>query len=40
MTINDTIKDEEKQYDMNRERAKISALLWGKIDKYEYFTGE
>ena len=40
MTINDTIKDEEKQYDMNREKAKISALSWGKIDKYEYLTGE
>ena len=40
MTINDTIKDEEKQYDMNRGRAKISALSWGKIDKYEYLTGE
>ena len=28
------------QYNINREEAKISALLSGKIDKYEYLTGE
>ena len=28
------------QYDINREVAKISALSSGKIDKYEYLTGE
>ena len=28
------------QYDINREVAKISALSSGKIDKYEYITGE
>ena len=28
------------QYDINREAAKISALSSGKIDKYEYLTGE
>ena len=28
------------QYDINREAAKISALLSGKICKYEYLTGE
>ena len=28
------------QYDINREAAKISALSSGKIDKYEYRTGE
>ena len=28
------------QYDINREVAKISALLSGKIDKYEYLTDE
>ena len=28
------------QYDINRESAKISALSSGKIDKYEYLTGE
>ena len=30
----------EKQYDINREGAKISALSSGKINKYEYLTGE
>ena len=28
------------QYDINREAAKVSASLSGKIDKYEYFAGE
>ena len=28
------------QYDINREVAKISAWLSGKIDKYEYLTDE
>ena len=40
MTIKDKIKDEKLQQDINREAAKISALLSGKIHKYEYFTGE
>ena len=40
MTINDQIKDEKLQYDINREAAKISALSSGKIHKYEYLTGE
>ena len=40
MTINDQIRDEKLQYDINREAAKISALSSGKIHKYEYFTGE
>ena len=40
MTIEDQIKDEKLQYDINREVAKISALSSGKIDKYEYLTGE
>ena len=40
MTIEDQIKDEKLQYDINREAPKISALLSGKIDKYEYLTGE
>ena len=39
MPIEDQIKD-EKQYDINREAAKISALSSGKIDTYEYLTGE
>ena len=40
MTIEDQIRDEKLQYDINREAATISALSSGKIDKYEYLTGE
>ena len=40
MTIEDQIKDEKLQYDINREAAKISALSSGKLNKYEYLTGE
>ena len=40
MTIEDQIKDEKLQYDINREATKISALSSCKIDKYEYLTGE
>ena len=40
MTIEDQIKDEKLQYDINRETAKISALSSCKIDKYEYLAGE
>ena len=40
MTINDQIRDEKLQYDINREVAKISALSSGKIHKYEYLTVE
>ena len=40
MTIEDQIRDEKLQYDINREDSKISALLSGKIDKYEYLTGK
>ena len=40
MTIDDKIRDEKLQYDINRETAKISDLWSGKIDKYEYLTGK
>ena len=40
MTIEDQIKDKKLQYNINREAAKISAISSGKIDKYEYLTGE
>ena len=40
MTIEDQIRDEKLQYDINKEAAKISALSLGKIDKYGYLTGE
>ena len=40
MTIEDQIRDEKLQYDINREAAKTSALSSGKIHKYKYLTGE
>ena len=40
MTIEDQIKDEKLRYDINREAAKISVSSSGKLDKYEYLTGE
>ena len=40
MTINNQIRDEKLQYEINREAAKISALSSCKIHKYEYLTGE
>ena len=40
MTINDQIRDEKLQFNINREAAKIWALSSGKIHKYEYFSGE
>ena len=40
MTINDQVRDEKLQYNINREAAKISALSSGKILKYEYLAGE
>ena len=40
MTINDQIRDEKLQYDINREAAKISALSSGEIHKYEYLSCE
>ena len=40
MTINDQIRDEKLEYDINREAAKVSALISGKIHKHEYLTGE
>ena len=38
ITINDQIRDEKLQYDIDREAAKLSVL--SKIHKYEYLTGE
>ena len=40
MTIDDKMRDEKLQYDINREAAKIPALSSGKIDKYEFLAGE
>ena len=40
MAIEDQIRDEKLQNDINIMAAKISALSSGKTDKYEYLTGE
>ena len=40
MALQDQIRDEKLQYDINREAAKISTLLSGKTNKYEYLNGE
>ena len=40
MTIHDRSRDEKLQYKINRKTAKMSALSSGKIDTYEYPTGE
>ena len=40
MTLEDQIRYEKLQYDINREAAKISTLSSGKTSKYEYLTGE
>ena len=36
--LNNQIRDEKLQYDINRQADEISALSSGKIDKYEYLT--
>ena len=40
MTIDEQIKYEKLQQDVNREAAQISALSSSKFNKYEYLTGE
>ena len=40
MTVNDKTKDRKLQHDTNRDASKISALSFGKADKYEYIIGE
>ena len=40
MIIDNQIRYEKVQNDINREAAKISGLSSGKSDKYEYLTGE
>ena len=40
MTADYKIRDENLQYDINREAAKVSPLSSGKIDKYKYLSGE
>ena len=38
--LDDKIKQNQADYDLYRQNAKISALSSGKLDKYEYLTGE
>ena len=40
MTINDKIKYEKLQYDIDRDWAKVLTLSSGKIDKNECVTGK
>ena len=40
MAIDNKIRDEKLQYDINREASKTSVLLSRKIDKYEYLMSE
>ena len=40
MAIDDKIRYEKLQYDINREAAQILALPSDKIDKYEHVTGK
>ena len=40
MTLEDQIRDEKLQYDINKEAANLSALSSRKTSKYEYLTGE
>ena len=40
MKIDDEIRDEKLPYDISSEAEKRSAVSSGKIDKYEFLTGE
>ena len=40
MIIDDKIKANKSQYDLDKEAAKISALSIGEVEKYEYLNGE
>ena len=40
MTLDDKIRDEKLQYDINREAAKMSSLPSDKTEKYEYLTSK
>ena len=40
MTLDDKIRDEKLQYDVNREAAKMSSLPSDKTEKYEYLTNK
>ena len=38
--VDDKIKSNQAQYDLDREAVKISALSSKEVDRYEYLTGE
>ena len=38
ITVDDKIKGEELQYNINKKAEKISSLSSGRIDKWEYLT--
>ena len=38
--LNKRVMQNEPQYDLDRKAAKISALSFNNLDKYEYLTGE
>ena len=38
--LNKKVMQNEAQYDLDRKAAKISALSFKNLDKYEYLTGE
>ena len=40
MILDNKIKANKAQYDLDRKTAKISALSNGELEKYEYSTGE
>ena len=40
ITVDERIRDEKLRCDINREASKLSALLLGKINKYEYVRAE
>ena len=39
-TLDDKVKTNQAQYNLDREADKISALSLGKLDKYEYLAGD
>ena len=38
--LDDKVRANKTQYELDREAAKISALSSGEVEKYEYLTGE
>ena len=40
MTIDDKIRDEKMPYKIDRETLKLPSLSSGKMNKYEYLTGQ